>query len=271
MRALQRVFRGRRPSAPPRNFNAIVSGLFRNGEQGFAYNHNLSPTMWQDIGQTVPVTGPDQPIGFQFDVSGRGNHRFQSAAASRPMLRYNAATGSYYLQYDGINTFLVTNSIDFSGTGSVSLFAGVRKLSDSATGVVCELGTNIGANTFLLLAPAGNGANSFRWQPQSGGINQIEVGNIYPAPVSAVLTGVVDKSTNFGRFFISGSEVLPPVGFLVSGTFGNHPMYFGRRAGTTFPFNGHEYSPICVGRLTTASEIANINRMLAQRTGGTLA
>lgn len=68
-----------------------------------------------------------------------GNHAYQSASAARPILRKNAVTGAYYLEFDGSDDFLVTNSIDFTATDEVSLFAGVRKLSDVATGMVCEI------------------------------------------------------------------------------------------------------------------------------------
>ncbi|MOA35492.1 hypothetical protein D3C78_1569450 [compost metagenome] len=52
-----------------------------------------------------------------------------------------------------------------------------------------------------------------------------------------------------------------------AGNYGNYVMYFGRRAGTSLPFNGHEYSPVCVGRLTTAAEIAATEEMLGRQVG----
>jgi hypothetical protein len=246
----------------------FVYALFENGEQGFAYNTNRFDTMWQDSAQTTPVTAADQPVGFQLDLSGNGNHRYQTAAASRPMLRYNATTGSYYLQYDGTDDFLVTNAINFTATDKVSVFAGVRKLSDAATGMICELGSDtVAAGVFYILGAAGI------FQSKSRGTLTVSptTGSVYAAPVSAVLTAYSQISTKTALLRVNGSTAAQSTADQGTGNYGNYAMYFGRRAGTSLPFNGHEYSPVCVGRLTTAAEIANIERMLARQVGVNLA
>ena len=54
------------------------------------------------------------------------------------------------------------------------------------------------------------------------------------------------------------------------GNYGNYPLYIGRRAGYAYPFNGHIYSLIGIGRLTTDSETAALEKAIAKRTGVTL-
>lgn len=39
-----------------------------------------------------------------------GNHAYQTTSASRPILRQNATTGAYYLEFDGTDDFLVVSS-----------------------------------------------------------------------------------------------------------------------------------------------------------------
>ncbi|MNV89305.1 hypothetical protein D3C71_1835890 [compost metagenome] len=56
-----------------------------------------------------------------------------------------------------------------------------------------------------------------------------------------------------------------------TGNYGLHPLYFGRRAGTSLPFNGHEYATLIVGRLTTAEQTKGINQFCARRVGVQLA
>lgn len=59
-------------NAPPigaLNFNAITAGLFRNGEQGAAYDPSDLTTLFQDSAGTIHVTGPGQPIGLMLDKS----------------------------------------------------------------------------------------------------------------------------------------------------------------------------------------------------------
>ena len=115
-----------------KTFDQIIQSLFANNEQGFFYDPNDLSTMFQDAAGTVPVTAAGQPVGRILDKSGRNNHAFQTNSAPRPILRKNAATGFNYLEFDGSDDFLITNSINFSATNKISLFAGVRKLSDAA-------------------------------------------------------------------------------------------------------------------------------------------
>src|SRR3989304_1071500 len=133
----------------------FVAALFRDGEQGVWYDPSDLSTLFQDAAGTIPVTAAGQPVGRMMDKSGNGNHATQSTAASRPILRLNATTGAYYLETDGVDDGMQTNSIDFTGTDKVSLFAGVRKLSDAAIGTVVELSTDAGsmAGSFALQAP----------------------------------------------------------------------------------------------------------------------
>jgi hypothetical protein len=55
-----------------------------------------------------------------------------------------------------------------------------------------------------------------------------------------------------------------------TGNYGNYPLYIGRRAGTSLPFNGHLYSLIGIGRLTTDSETLALEKAIAKNTGVTL-
>lgn len=241
--------------------------LFAAGEQGGWYDPNDLSTLFQDSAGTVPVTAAGQPVGRMLDKSGRGNHVSFGDGANRPMLRSNIVTGYFYLETDGADDFGVTAPVDFTGTNKMSVFTGIRKLSDASTGVVVELGPVVGTTDFALFAPAGGGANSFRWQPQSGAVNQIEVGNTIPAPVSVVLSCEVDKAINYGRMYISGLQVAPPVGFSVSGVFSNRSLYLFRRAGTSLPAVVHFYGLVIVSRLCTDTERRNVERLLARHTG----
>ena len=47
----------------------IISQLFANNEQGFAFDFNDLSTMYQDAAGTIPVTGVGQPVGLILDKS----------------------------------------------------------------------------------------------------------------------------------------------------------------------------------------------------------
>lgn len=52
-----------------RGLSTYIKELFKNGEQGFAYDPNNLSTMFQDASVTVPVTGAGQPVGLILDNS----------------------------------------------------------------------------------------------------------------------------------------------------------------------------------------------------------
>ncbi len=88
---------------------SIVSLLFGSGERGLIYDISDFSTLYQDSAGTTPVTAVSQPVGKILDISVNNNHAYQSTASSRPILLQDAG-GHYYLELDGVNDCLVTNS-----------------------------------------------------------------------------------------------------------------------------------------------------------------
>lgn len=255
------------------SFEIVMKKLFANGEQGFWYDPNDLSTMYQDAAGTIPVTAVGQPVGLIRDKSGRNNHAFQTNSASRPILRQNASTGAYYLEFDGSDDFLQTNNIDFTATDKVSLFAGVRKLSDAATGIVAELSQNsLSVETSGVFAIMGTHSNLANWASRSRGTanaDAISPSN-YVAPISSVITSLSSISDKFVRLRAGGKLVTSSSLTQGTGTYGNYPLYIGRRAGTSLPFKGHIYGLIGIGKLTSDNETAAIEKELAKRLGVTL-
>lgn len=258
------------------SFETVMKKLFANGEQGFFYDPNDLSTMYQDDAGTIPVTGVGQPVGLIRDKSGRNNHARQTTSASRPILRQNATTGAYYLEFDGSDDFLQTSNIDFTVTDEVSLFAGVRRLADGTFGVIAEHGANTDTRgSFAVLSSSGKGYYLQCGTPgdrtllvSSGGVS---------APRSDVVASKMNRAkTDISEMLYSinsqtmSSNLVTIEGQGAIGNFANQPLYIGRRAGTSFPFNGHIYSLIGVGRLSTDNEMTAIEKELAKCTGVTL-
>ncbi len=263
----------RLPKVLGESFDQLIKSLFSNGEQGFLYDPNDLSTMFQDAAGTVPVTAVGQPVGLIRDKSGRNNHARQTTSASRPILRQNATTGAYYLEFDGSDDFLVTNSIDFTVTDKVSLFAGVRKLSDAAIASFIKLGVGVPAGRFEVLLPPTFSSTHYELSIDAAWAQF----NFNAAPVSGVLVGFLDRSAPSSASGEISSRLNGAVNPIVvnsgtnsTGKFGNLPIYIGRRDGTAYPFNGHIYSLIGIGRLSTGDEIIAIEKELAKRVGVTL-
>ena len=252
----------------------LIKALFANSEQGFAYDPNDLTTLYQDAAGTIPVTATGQPVGLMKDKSGNNNHAFQTTSATRPILRKNAVTGANYLEFDGSDDFLMTNNIDFTATDKVSLFAGVTKLADN-TQIVAELSSNTAINpgSFYLVAGSDAGGNGFTSLAHSSpilSIGQIARHFTYLAPDVAVLSIKHDISGDLSSMRRNGVIGINGLDDKGTGNFGNYPLYIGRRNGTLLTFNGHLYSLIGIGRLTTDSETIALEKSIAKNVGVTL-
>jgi hypothetical protein len=414
--------------------------LFANGEQGWWYDPSNFATLFQDSAGTTPVTAVEQPVGLQLDLSGRGNHRFQTTSANRPVvsarvnlltkteqfgnaawsganttvventsgttdplggntadLLYPATTGNFrdrlqqvssgpsgiytvsayakaggfrwayfrnlaasnyaahfdlqtgtlgtvqagftatitpegngwyrctitntspsaapwcamgmsdadnsstatvsgtngiyvwgadlrptnqgvgllayqrvntstdydsvgfpvYIKPNGSNQFMQTNSIDFTATDKMTLWQGVRKLSDASQRVVAELSASIEDNngTFLLTAPNSAAAN---YNFASKGTTQVDnIVTTYTSPITNVLAAASDIAGALNSVKVNGGTATSVASSQGTGNFGNYPAYFYARAGTSLYFNGNDYGSIAGGAAYTAAQITN--------------
>lgn len=253
------------------SFEIVMKKLFANGEQGFAYDPNDLTTMWQDQAKLLPVTGEGQPIWHILDKSGNNNHAFATSSATRPILRKNAVTGANYLEFDGSDDFLQTSNIDFTGTDKVSLFVGVRKLTDAYIGTIAEFSGNVNNNTgsFWLLTPPSAGANTVSFASR-GSATTVASAAALSSLTSAVVRGVGDISGNNASTYVDGKLGDKRNTAQGTGNYGNYPLYIGRRGGTSLPFNGHIYGLIGVGKLVSDNETLVIEKEFAKRLGVTL-
>lgn len=263
-------------------FDQQIQKLFANGEQGFFYDPNDLTTMYQNSTGTIPVTDVGQPVGLIYDKSGRNNHAYQTASASRPILRKNAVTGANYLEFDDVDDTLQTGVINFAVTDKISVFAGQQTYLPSATGTLIETGTRYTNPNggFAIYAPAT--ASTETSLPSlsfaaSGGGGEIPASILRPTSLKSTVTLAIDLSkaltdeqvqfrANGIRLHSAASSTI-----VAGSSFANAPVGIGGRIGTTaLNFNGRIYGLICVGRLTTDDETIALEKELAKRMGVTL-
>jgi hypothetical protein len=150
----------------------------------------------------------------------------------------------------------------------VQVFAGVRKLSDAAQGIVAEMSATIVSNAgaFALTAPNSAAAN---YNFSSKGTTQADnVVTTYTAPITSVISGLGDigGASNFIR--VNGSQVGSTLTTQGTGNYLAYPLYLGRRGGTTLPFNGRLYSLITrFGANLTAGQITSTETWVNGKTG----
>lgn len=172
----------------------------------------------------------------------------------------------HYVQYDGTDDSFSTSSIDFSATDKMSVFAGVRKIADTNSGVIVDNITGSTDGQFQLLSGF---SVAGRYAFVSKGSVQIVVeGSGYTSPITNVLTGLGDISGDRATIRVNGTQVAQSTADQGTGNYGNYPLYIGRRGGTMFPFNGRDYGIIIVGKTASASEIYSTESYLAANTSG---
>lgn len=275
--------------SPLTGLAGVVRSLFSAGEQGVWYDPSDLSTMYQDAAGTTPVTAVGQPVGKILDKSGRGNHATQSTTASRPTLQQES--GKYYLSFDGVDDSLVTGNINFSATDKMTVFAGVRKISNDR-GIVVELNDgSVGSNRSFTLNCAMNTAYSGAISPfynyeinVHGSVTQKSIDfasflteNAFPSPDTSVLAGTLDialKNINSAKLRVNA--VIPErqsgifTGNGMSGEFPVAPLYIGRRNNGSSHFSGRLYGLIVRGAQTDDNHLTHAEKYLAYKSGVSL-
>jgi len=198
--------------------------------------------------------------------------------AHLPYQRVNTATDydsdpnkfPLYLAANGTNTWMQTNSIDFTGTDKVTVFAGVRKLSDASRCVVFELSPTLGSNagTFLFTAPEVNSNPNVGLFSRGSIFGGTPVYGTSTAPASFVMNGRLGISSDENTLRLNAAVVGTSAADQGTGNFGNYPLYLFRRGGTSLPFNGNFYGLVIRGALTNDDHIVDVERLLAFKTRG---
>lgn len=193
-----------------------------------------------------------------------GNHAYQNTATAKPVLKKNV-NGRLFLEFDGIDDFLVTPAIDFSATDSVTACVGIRKLSDALAGVVLEFGTSFDTpGSFGIIAPPSNGSANVRYR-QTGSILITTDATALAAPVSVVATGYGKISAPSASIRANGIWKSTNTNNQGTGNMGNLPLYIGRRAGVSSPFKGYFYGALIVGKLCTAQQMGIMEKYLNRK------
>lgn len=172
-----------------------------------------------------------------------------------------------YLACNGSNTSMQTINIDFTMTDKVTVFTGVRKLTDAAVGMIAEFGNYTDNNsTFGIAARTENAGYGFRSRGTVASATSMS-GSPFPAPHVAVLTGVGDISGDLAQIYVNGVLAAPTsTTDQGSGNYGNYPLFLFRRGGTSLPFNGNFYGLVIRGALCNNSQTLAIQNWLSQRT-----
>ena len=214
------------------------------------------------LNTTVQIWHPD----YRNSNDGVGIPAYQRVNTSTD---YDTTGFPLYIKPNGSSQFMVTNSINFTGTDKMTVWAGVRKLSDAALGVVCELGTGSQSNNVSLWNgdPVSTGAGAKYTFISGGTAGQGAVtGASYASPTTNVLTGLGNIPGNQDVLRVNGTQAASNTAAQGTGTYGNYQMYLFARNGASFWLNGRFYGLIVRGAASSAQQIADAETYLNSKT-----
>lgn len=170
---------------------------------------------------------------------------YQSVTTQFNVTEAGVASKSY-LFFDGVDDGMLTGTITPS-TDKAQVFAGVRKLNDVGS-IVAELSSNAGGNSGSFYLVSGEDLSSRYSSLGAGTVGGTGAVALWTSGGTAIDTSVLaathdipgDLST-IRRNGVLGVNATADKG---TGNFLAYPLYIGRRAGTSLPFNGNLYGLI---------------------------
>ena len=178
----------------------------------------------------------------------------------------------YYLSFDGTDDWLQSAAtINPGAVDKAQVFAGVRKLSDAAIGMIVEASANVNSNSGALALWNGGtaaGGASYRFASRGTSTAIVAPSGSYASPITNVLTGLADISGDSGILRINGVQDGVSASDQGTGNYLTYTHFVGRRGGTSLPLNGRLYQIITrYGANLTAAQITQTEAWVNSRTG----
>jgi len=173
----------------------------------------------------------------------------------------------YYLAFDGANDCLATSAIDFTGTDSMTVCAGMAK-DTLDTAVIAELSGNVTGNQgSFRLAAISTASGLYRFQSRGDGTAQASNASPFGTGTN-VLTGIGDISDPVSTIRVDGTQEATNTTTQGAGNYGNHALNVGaRNDGEGLSLNGNIYGLIIRGATCTATELTLLEGYIAKKTG----
>jgi hypothetical protein len=243
------------------SINSVIVCLLDDAVSGAT----AGPSYAGDITKGIAITGMQLETGAT------------ATAYQRVVTQYDVSEAGvealHYLSFDGTDDSLATSAIDFTATDKMSVFAGVRRLTDTVS-TIAEIsqGINVFAGSFALFSGTnvatalGPGFLAFSrgtGQASTAGRNVVE--NL-PPPITVVLSASLDIADDKILLRANGVNGTATAGDQGAGNYGNYPLYVGRRGSVDASLNGHIYGLIVRGAASSDAQITNTETWLNNKT-----
>lgn len=267
-------------STPPSNLSAVSMGdgwyalqhITPSANTVSQYNSGLSLVFCTETGLNMSAAGLTVQLEYadaRVSNDGVGLPAYQRVNTSTD---YDTAGFPLYLKTDGVDDWMQTNSINFTSTDKMTVWAGVRKLSDVARGMFVELSTSPTTNFFNLEASGPTAGANYGALLAGSSVTSVN-GTTFAAPITNGIAVQYDiaKATRETELLMRVNGTIPTLTYANAadagtGNFGNYPLYLFRRGGTSLPFNGRMYGLIVRGAQSTGTQISNGEKYINSKT-----
>ena len=220
---------------------------------------------------TLTVSGTVTLADLRDASDGFGLPAYQRVTTSTD---YDSNGFPWFFKSDGVDdSYYTASTVNFSSTDKMTLWAGVRKVSDSL-GMLTELSASVVGNTGAFYLVTGTD-QAMVWSASSRGVAAVVADQTYGsasgiAPITSTIISTYDIAGDRTRLYKNGavSTDSTRTGNADQGTgnYGNYTLYVGRRNNSSLPFNGRIYQLIGRGASTPDSKIAAVERYINTKT-----
>lgn len=228
------------------------ASLFASGEEGAWFEPSDLSTLFQNSDGTTAVSVGD-PVGYIANKSGNGNHATQATAAARPTLQQTAG-GLYYLDFDGVDDWLLATAIGITVNDAWEVVWGTSQ------GTSGRFFWSMGG---VADAVRNGGGSDLRWGTTTSIASLTESDTVFG--VSAAVAGSNDLTG-----YVNGAAQTT----ITRPSSASADVDLAISSAQTFQFNSGSdanfFGGIWINRQLTAQERADTVEYLAARTGVTL-
>lgn len=247
---------------------AQIVALFGAGEPGVIIDPLDQSSVFSSSAGSGAITENGGALGYIADKSPNAKHMTQATGSRRPS--YKRSTRE--IVFGGFTQGLATGSINFTGTGVITVVMAVRKRRDKHVGVLVELSPNVVNNNGAFYVSSSNDNSErgygFALRGSSSAIAVVRALGLPIAPTQDVIAVKFDLlgATLADRIVAEVNDVAPALTTLLTlnggaGTvFGNWALQLGSRTSAGNPTRVNTGRVMVIGRALTETEMALAKR-----------
>ena len=245
---------------------SLITSLFSASEQGAFYIPMPvvlgAQSLFQDAAGTVPVTADGDPVGRMLNQSGNGYHAIQTVSGSRPVYRTDGVL--HWLEFDGVNDYLITSSLGYGNNSKMSWSVGIKRPGSSSTAIAFEFGPVNSNGGFNLISPRFSVADYSAQIKGTSSINLNTLQGEYALGSTNIISVSAEIPTESAALRVDG--VLKATGGnMGTGNFNDNVLYLGSRQGDSLNSNIRIYGTVFVSKVV--DDFSNLESYLADLAG----